>query len=168
VTPPIKGRGFRGCGKVCDRLCYLAAASLSPEGTAENSPGRSPGYSLSKRCSPEGTAENSQDEILGWLKRGEQPGYTGLSSFPLQPSLRDCSSFSCQPRIPSWANFNRPCGTEFGNRVLTHALWLLGYVFVMVEFLSYCESCRKAYLSGRIVGKPCPPSSAFFAVDFAD
>jgi len=39
-----------------------------------------------------------------------------------QPSLRDWSSFQIQPRTASWAKFSRPCGTEFGNRVLSQAL----------------------------------------------
>src|SRR6266852_5750837 len=39
-----------------------------------------------------------------------------------QPSLRDWSSFKCNPGLTSWAKFSRPFGTESGNEVLTHAL----------------------------------------------
>jgi hypothetical protein len=79
----------------------------SPVGTAEPSPGRSPGLDFEGRPSPAGTADN------------------GPRRNPGQPFSRPCGTRSCcmmYPGLASWARFSRPCGTDFGNRVLTHAL----------------------------------------------
>ena len=37
------------------------------------------------------------------------------------------------PGLASWAKFSRPCGTEFGNGVLTHALQDLKSAFHFIS-----------------------------------
>ena len=56
-------------------------------------------------------------------RRDGAEGCPGLRRglFPAVPAGlgRPCKS---NPGLASWAKFSRPCGTEFGNGVLTHAL----------------------------------------------
>jgi hypothetical protein len=70
---------------------------LSPAGTAESSPGRSPGERVERRTSPVGTAENYPGCNPGVLlpprctirDSGQKAQDQVLGNF--QPSLRDCS-----------------------------------------------------------------------------
>jgi hypothetical protein len=118
----------------------------SPTGTAESSPGRSPGYRFPARPVPLGTAENTQDgrvcvnlESLSSTKTGEilsshthsavpscPPHFSNLPLMPptqdsvlghFQSSLRDWSCWKPTPRTASWATLSRPFGT--GSRVAT-------------------------------------------------
>jgi hypothetical protein len=67
----------------------------SPAGTAELSPGRSPGLDLQGRQVPQGRLKIGRDAILE----------------NLQPSLRDSIMLPDVPRTTSWAKFSRPSGT---------------------------------------------------------
>jgi hypothetical protein len=107
----LKGTGFRGCVRT-------ALAKSSPAGTAENSPGRSPGLATCHRVVPQGRLKMTQDRVLGWLPEprivhfGDRvPQDCILGDF--QPSLRDCSLAHANPGLTSWATLSRPCGTQF-------------------------------------------------------
>ncbi len=77
---------------------------FSPGGTAESSPGRSPGKRFEVQASPAGTAENHS----GWGP-GHNPG-------DFQPSLAGLVVVMCKvPRTASWATLSRPSGTKAVN-----------------------------------------------------
>jgi hypothetical protein len=78
----LKLNGYPGCGKLFQ----------SPEGTAENSPGRQSWVNMHELRSPVGTAEHRST--------GFQSSLTGLD--PLHPVY---------PGLPSWAILSRPFGT---------------------------------------------------------
>jgi hypothetical protein len=73
--------------------------ATSPEGTADLSPGRSPGLDLEGRPVPEGRLKFGGGSILDIL----------------QPSLRDLVMLHDVPRTASWAKVNHPFGTEFAH-----------------------------------------------------
>ena len=78
-----------------------------PQGRLRRLPRHGPGFGQ--------TIGNSQSRnILRWKRLGLPLSY-------FQSSLRDFSSLESLPRTTSWAKFNRPCGTEFGNGVHTRA-----------------------------------------------
>ena len=85
--------------------------------------------SISK-LSPAGTAES----FPGW-RRGL---FSAVPSGPSRP-------FKSNPGLASWAKFSkfsRPCGTEFENEVLTHALqpYLPAVLFVFFAILVIGQS----------------------------
>jgi hypothetical protein len=111
-----------------------APFELSPEGTAESSPGRQSWVYIHTATSPAGTTENAPGR-QSWVKLDPKrmPGRrTVLGSLSFanmdaqdyilgysQPSLTGLFMAACLPRTASWATFSRPCGTEFVGGVLT-------------------------------------------------
>jgi hypothetical protein len=77
-----------------------------PQGRLNLAQDASPGYITKHDSVPQGRLKVVQDCVAAYF----------------QPSLRDWSSLKLNPGLASWAKFSRPCGTEFGNRLLTHAL----------------------------------------------
>ena len=61
--------------------------------------------------------------IYEFSPAGTAEGYPGLRRglFSAVPAGLG-RALESNPGLASWAKFSRPCGTEFGNRVLTHAL----------------------------------------------
>ncbi len=127
----MKATGF----SVCVRTTL---SKFSPVGTAESSPGRSPGNNSRHEISPAGTTENAPGcnpgvsrSLKGTIRDSMERASCCQSAFHTcgpgsprtnvrdapghsQPSLRDWSRSECTPRTASWATFSRPYGTDFG------------------------------------------------------
>src|SRR5882762_11679608 len=86
-------------------VCENSIPKLSPEGTAELSPGRSPGVCMHHGKVPQGRLERSSrlgPEFVRLIGNYQSPN---TSRFPVdfQSSLWDFSSLESLPRTASWA-----------------------------------------------------------------
>ncbi len=81
---------------------------IGPAGTAELSPGRSPGWLVSQK-SPVGTTEKASRNgpEFGQRMGNSQSRNTSRSPGSFQSSLRDFSSLESLPRTASWAKFSK-------------------------------------------------------------
>jgi hypothetical protein len=120
--PGKVGTGFRVCVKT-------GLMKSSPEGTAELSPGRSPGWTFNRRKVPTGRLE---------VTRTSSQRCSAIENPRSAPRTQFCVSMTfsvvptglfmgaCKPRTASrtasWAKFSCPCGTNSYPGSHTHSL----------------------------------------------